>query len=117
MASFALRLVSRAAPRPRSRSVSTKAPPPDDAPKASKVQPEDAFEKGLPFLFKNNASLITLVSVLGIVMSYNIYSSYNELPEPPSEALREAGPDARKILPHGRIIMEDGSIVRRPKAP
>ena len=45
-----------------------------EPPPASSKEPTDAFEKGLPFLFRNNATLPTMVTLLCIIFAYNAFS-------------------------------------------
>jgi hypothetical protein len=80
-------------------------------------EPEGAFDKGLPFLFKSNASLITLTSLLIAVGSYNAYLDATALPDSVQEAEAIGGENAARLLPDGRVLMKDGSIVRRPPLP
>ena len=80
-------------------------------------EPEGAFDKGLPFLFKSNASLITLTSMLVAVGSYNAYLDATALPDSVQEAEAIGGENAARLLPDGRVLMKDGSIVRRPPLP
>jgi hypothetical protein len=64
----------------------------------------DAFEKGLPFLFRNNAPLGTLIALLGAIFAYNAISDLTA----PREQVLPAG--VAKVLPDGRLLMHDGSI-------
>jgi hypothetical protein len=80
-------------------------------------EPEGAFDKGLPFLFKSNASLITLTSMLIAVGSYNAYLDATALPDSVQEAEAIGGENAARLLPDGRVLMKDGSIVRRSPLP
>jgi len=80
-------------------------------------EPEGAFDKGLPFLFKSNASLITLTSLLIAVGSYNAYLDATALPDSVQEAEAIGGENAARLLPDGRVLMKDGSIVRRSPLP
>lgn len=80
-------------------------------------EPEGAFDKGLPFLFKSNASLITLTSMLIAVGSYNAYLDATALPDSVQEAETIGGENAARLLPDGSVLMKDGSIVRRPPLP
>ena len=91
--------------------LSTDAKPPDAK------EPEGAFDKGLPYLFKSNASFITLVSILIAVGSYNAYLDATELPDGVEELRAIGGEDAARLLPDGRVLLKDGSIVRRPPPP
>lgn len=80
-------------------------------------EPEGAFDKGLPFLFKSNASLITLTSMLVAVGSYNAYLDATALPDSVQEAEAIGGENAARLLPDGRVLMKDGAVVRRPPQP
>eukprot|EP00312_Isochrysidales_sp_CCMP1244_P019331 CAMPEP_0202791902 /NCGR_PEP_ID=MMETSP1388-20130828/82568_1 /ASSEMBLY_ACC=CAM_ASM_000864 /TAXON_ID=37098 /ORGANISM="Isochrysis sp, Strain CCMP1244" /LENGTH=140 /DNA_ID=CAMNT_0049461681 /DNA_START=18 /DNA_END=437 /DNA_ORIENTATION=- len=68
--------------------------------------PEDAFDKGLPFLFRNNASIPAMLTLLALIYGYNAFSDWTAEPEMPDEEKGQA-------LAGGRVLMDDGSIVRR----
>ena len=76
------------------------------------TKPEGAFDKGLPFLFKSNASLFSLVTILGLVMGYNAYQDSTAHPDELDRTPREDGERQVRQLPDGRILMSDGSIVK-----
>lgn len=71
----------------------------------------------MPFLFKSNASLITLTSMLVAVGSYNAYLDATALPDSVQEAEAIGGENAARLLPDGRVLMKDGAVVRRPPQP
>lgn len=68
--------------------------------------PEDAFDKGLPFLFRNNASIPAMLTLLALIYGYNAFSDWTAEPEMPDEEKGQA-------LAGGRVLMDDGSIMRR----
>ena len=74
---------------------------------------KDAFRKGLPFLFRNNATLGTLVSLLVIVYLFNGYSDLTTPPEPHDGGATALDDGVEKVLPDGRMLMQDGSIRRK----
>ena len=71
----------------------------------------DAFEKGLPYLFRTNATLFSLVGMLALIGGYNAYLDWEAGPEGEGMACKAEG-EVRKILSDGHILMQDGSIVR-----
>jgi hypothetical protein len=74
---------------------------------------DDAFKKGaFGMLFGANASLVTLVSALALLMGWQAYTDFaahdadrNDTIPPNEVPVRE--------LPDGRMLMPDGSIRRR----
>ena len=76
---------------------------------AEAAKPKDAFRKGLPFLFKNNATLATLCSMLAAIWAYNLYCDITDEPEMDNMLDNERG-GAR--LADGSRLMPDGSIRR-----
>mmetsp|Transcript_73414 Transcript_73414/g.146050 ORF Transcript_73414/g.146050 Transcript_73414/m.146050 type:complete len:117 (-) Transcript_73414:76-426(-) len=75
---------------------------------AADSKPKDAFRKGLPFLFRNNASLPVMCMLLGMMWAYNAYSDAND--EEEDARLREVHGTP---LADGRVLMQDGSIRKR----
>ena len=63
-------------------------------------------QKGLPFLFRNNASIPAMLTLLALIYGYNAFSDWTAEPEMPDEEKGQA-------LAGGRVLMDDGSIVRR----
>jgi len=73
--------------------------------------PEDPFQKGLPLLFRTNASLWTLTSVLALVMGFQAYLDWSTPPETQHDGAAEEA--HARLLPDGRMLMPDGSIRKR----
>ena len=108
---------------------------------AAKTEPpENPFDKGLPLLFRNNMTLGGLVTILALVFAANAYADLNGDHDPaPSEKplvnvaqvkrrlcprteraafciaprALTGTPPAAQVLPDGRLLMQDGSIVSR----
>ena len=76
-------------------------------------QPKDAFSSGLPFLFRNNATVPTLVTLLALIYAYNAYSDYSDAQVCHTAPEQELDADVVKVLADGRVLMRDGSIQRR----